>query len=116
MKPTTIPRRPSIHGVDENDVDGDVRVRLPPIPTFWRVDIVPTFWRVDVVWRVDVISQVPIRVIRRRSKRRLSRQINERRLNRGEEQKGEKKIMAITLVNENHIVGNHKDCWICCRG
>ena len=107
MKPTTIPRRPSIHGVDENDVDGDVRVRLPPIPTFWRV---------DVVWRVDVISQVPIRVIRRRSKRRLNRQINERRQNRGGEQKGEKKIMAITLFNEYHIVGNHKDCWICCRG
>jgi hypothetical protein len=81
MKPTTTPRRPSIHGVDENDVDGDVRVRLPPIPTFWRV---------DVVLRVDVISQVPIRVIRRPSKRRLSRQINERRLNRGDEQKGEK--------------------------
>ena len=109
MKPTTIPRRPSIHGVDENDVDGDVRVRLPPIPTFWRV---------DVVWRVDVISQVPIRVIRRRSKRRLSRQINERRLNRGEEQKGEKKSWQSlsTLYNENHFVGNHKDCWMCCGG
>jgi len=95
MKPTTIPRRPSIHGVDENDVDGDVRVRLPPIPTFWRV---------DVVWRVDVISQVPIRVIRRRSKRRLSRQINERRLNRGEEQKGEKKSPApVTLIKNNSV-------------
>ena len=73
MTATTVPRRASNLGVVGNDVDV-VRVRLPPIPTFFRV---------------DVISRVPIQVIRRHLQRRLSRQINGRRQNLGEEEKGD---------------------------